>query len=80
MLQEITHVGELPQLSGKILFDATPPEEDRQDRGHDVAERYIIEELDGYGGCIIWGLFNGVWHANVSGRWVISTLLKERQS
>ena len=67
-------------IIGTITFMVAVPASE-QSRINEVAEEYAIETDNAIpGGCIIWGRFNGTWHANVSGRWLISHFLKSKSS
>ncbi len=65
-------------IIGTITFMVSVPASE-QSRINEVAEEYAVETDNSIpGGCIIWGRFNGKWHPNVSGRWLISHLLKSK--
>lgn len=65
-------------FSGVITFMVSvPPQE--QSKLNEIYEEYAVETDENIpGGCIIWGRSRLSWHPNVSGRWLVSYLLKSR--
>lgn len=72
----------LPEaLSGGTVWYLRVPEQDRANRTHDIAEAYAVElSAEIPGGCLIWGLYRGVWHANVSARYLVFRFLSAHTS
>lgn len=61
-----------------LLVEVPPPPKELRNH-EDIAEAYAVEiEPDASAGCIIWGKFFGVWHANVSARWLVLWLIHQR--
>lgn len=66
-----------PPAYGEIAVMVRVPPEDRANPANDIAECYAVEVSDELpGGCIIWGLYQGKWTANVSGSWLISQFIR----
>lgn len=68
--------------TGKLLYAFKPFMVQGLTNLGDIPEKYAVYELpdDGavlYGGCIIYGKYNGKWVANVSARALVTHLLSE---
>lgn len=76
----MTKLPDLPkELIGKIALHIRVPQSERANAVDDIAEEYAVEmspEIPG--GCLIWGKYRGVWHANASGRYLLSRLISPR--
>lgn len=69
-----------PLMDGELALLVRVPEQDRRRPFDDIVEAYAVVSSDKIpGGCIIWGLYCGEWHANVSARWLVTMLLKLRR-
>lgn len=66
-----------PCEHGTVAILVAVPFSDRRNACDDIAEAYAVEVGDDIpGGCIIWGRYHGQWHANVSGRWLLSRFIR----
>ena len=65
-----------PCDTGRVAVLIEVPETERRHPADDVADAYCVEVSHIIpGGCIIWGRYHGKWHANVSGRWLMSQFI-----
>lgn len=77
--------GDLPRDEGKLLYRWKPFIVEGLSNFGDIPDEYAVFEIpdDGpvlYGGCIIYGKYHGVWHANVSARALVAHLLERAKS
>lgn len=59
---------------GKLLYRWDNPPA-RTSESDDTPEAYIVQELHGYGGCLIWGRYGNRWEPNANPRALVLHLM-----
>jgi hypothetical protein len=62
--------------SGSVVYRVSAPPDERN-LVDDTPEEYIVME-DDCCCCLIYGRYGGLWHCNVSARWLVRHLIENR--
>jgi hypothetical protein len=60
--------------TAEIVYRVTVPEDERS-MIDDTPDEYLVTKSDGCC-CLIYGRYGGLWHCNVSARWLVRHLLE----
>jgi hypothetical protein len=58
---------------GEVIYQFTPPP--RDPIGDDTPDAYVVQRLDGYGGCMIHGRYGTRWECNAPARALVLHLI-----
>jgi len=63
--------------SGRVIYRVSVPPDERS-IVDDTPEEYLVLEPDGVHDvcCLIYGRYGGLWHCNVSARWLVRHFIK----